>query len=160
MPTKTPHPPLHDLLDTLDDSLVRVRRVLQSPRYRRRLMARLGGIEALSTLRLVRAVERAGTAPSVGDVAELLLVDPSTASRSVDDAVERGYLVRRACDKDRRRALLHLTDAGHELLDRVTAVRRDLLSEVTADWEHGELADLVERLQRLLDGLDRVREVP
>lgn len=148
--------PPPDLLDALDDALVRVRRVLQSPGYRRKLVGQLGGVEALSTLRLVRAVERAGEAPSVGDVAELLLVDPSTASRSVDDAVERGYVVRRPCAKDRRRALLHLTDAGRELLARMTAVRHDLLSEVTADWEPEELADLVQRLRHLLDGLERL----
>lgn len=148
-------PPPH-LLDSLDDVLVRVRRVLQSPGYRRQLVGNLGGGEALSTLRLVRAVERAGGSPSVGDVAELLLVDPSTASRSVDDAVQRGYLVRRACEQDRRRALLHLTEAGHELLARMTAVRHDLLSQVTADWDEEELADLVERLRHLLDGLERL----
>jgi DNA-binding MarR family transcriptional regulator len=158
MSSQTSLPP--DLLDGLDDALVRVRRVLQSPSYRRRLMDRLGGDDPLSTLRLVRAVERAGSPPSVGDVAEMLLVDPSTASRSVDDAVDRGYLERRPCDRDRRRALLHLTPSGRRLLQRMASARRALLSEVITDWSEEELADLVERLRHLLDGLNRVRSAP
>ena len=158
MSTPAPPSPIPALLDGLDDALVRLRRVLQSPGYRRQLTAGLGGAESLSTLRLVRAIERAGAAPSVGDVAELLLVDPSTASRAVDEAVGRGYVVRRACDQDRRRARLHLTDAGQGLLAHMTEVRRRLLSEVTADWPPEELAGLVERLQQLLDGLDRMKD--
>ena len=158
MSAPAPPSPLPALLDGLDDALIRVRRVLQSPGYRRQLKARLGEVESLSTVRLVRAIERAGAAPSVGDVAELLVVDPSTASRAVEEAVARGYVVRRACDQDRRRARLDLTEAGQGLLARMTEVRRELLSEVTADWQPDELAALVERLRQLLDGLDRMKD--
>lgn len=147
-------------LDALDEALVGVRLVLQRPSYRRRLMARLGDA-TLGTLRIVRAVQRAGEVPpSVGDVAERLAIDPSTASRSVDDAVERGYVVRKVCRSDRRRARLHLTGDGTELLDRMTDVRRELLSEVTADWAPDEVEHLVGSLRRLLDGFEALGEAP
>jgi DNA-binding MarR family transcriptional regulator len=145
-------------LDELDDSLVAVRRILQRPDYRRQLIERLGDGERLATMRIVRAVERVGDPCSVGDVAELLAIDPSTASRSVEDSVARGLLVRRACQQDRRKSLLEITEQGRLLLDRMTAVRRQLLAEVTADWEPGEVVELVNRLQRLLAGFDRLED--
>lgn len=149
-----------DPLDQLDDALVAVRRVLQRPDYRRQLIKRLGNVERLSTIRILRAVERVGESCSVGDVADLLAIDPSTASRLVEEAVARGYLVRGACRQDRRKAQLRITDEGQGLLDRMTGVRRTLLAEVTADWESSEVSDLVHRLHRLLAGFDRLEDAP
>jgi len=144
--------------DELDEVLVEVRQVLQRPQYRRQWMARLGDAATLGTLRVVRAVERASDAPSVGDVAEWLVIDPSTASRSVDDAVERGYLSRQPCAKDRRRTRLFLTGNGTVLLSRMTEGRRELLSEATSDWVEDEVTDLVVRLRRLVAGFDRLED--
>lgn len=150
---------VHDAaLDELDEVLVDVHQALQRPQYRRQWMARLGDAATLGTLRVVRAVERASDAPSVGDIAEWLVIDPSTASRSVDDAVERGYLSRQACANDRRRTRLFLTEQGTMLLSRMTDGRRDLLSEVTIDWVEDEVSDLVVRLRRLVAGFDRLED--
>jgi DNA-binding MarR family transcriptional regulator len=145
-------------LDALDDALVAVRRALQRPSYRRQLMTRLGDDERLGTVRIVRAVARIGEPCSVGDVADLLAIDPSTASRSVEDAVVRGYLARGACRQDRRKALLQITEQGSVLLERMTAVRRELLAEVTGDWAPADLMGLVQQLRRLLAGFERLDE--
>lgn len=152
----TTAPDAHDSLDELDDALVAVRRVLQRPAYRRLLMARLGDDESLGTIRIVRAVERVGDLCSVGDVAELLAIDPSTASRSVENAVARGYLARQACAQDRRKARLRITEPGRALLGRMTAVRRELLAEVTDGWAPEDLTGLVDQLRRLLDGFEKL----
>lgn len=143
-------------LDALDDALVALRRALQRPSYRRQLMTRLGDDERLGTIRIVRAVERAGEPCSVGDVADLLAIAPSTASRSVEDAVVRGYLARGACPEDRRKALLQVTERGSGLLDRMTAARREVLAEVTEDWGPADLRGLVQQLRRLLAGFERL----
>jgi DNA-binding MarR family transcriptional regulator len=145
-------------LDALDDALVAVRQVLQRPSYRRQLMTRLGDEERLGTIRIVRAVERVGEPCSVGDVADLLAIDPSTASRSVEEAVGRGYLARGPCREDRRKALLQITEQGTVLLNRMTAVRRELLAEVTDDWAPADLTGLVHQLRRLLAGFEKLGE--
>jgi DNA-binding MarR family transcriptional regulator len=146
-------------LDALDDALTRVRRALVHPRYRRELLGRLGRDVPLSTLRVMRIVERHGVAerrPTIGKVAEHLGIDPSTASRGVEDAVARGYLDRSPCADDRRRSRLSLTADGHELLDALSGARRELLGEVTDDWDEQELRALVDALERLHDGFRRL----
>lgn len=142
--------------DALDDALVTIRRVLLRPGYRARLLEGLPGRVELATLRLLRTVQRHDGAPSIGEVAELLMIDPSTASRVVDRAVGSELLERRACTDDRRRARLHLTPRGTELLDRATDRRRELLTEVTADWTEDELDLLVRQLTALIRGFDQL----
>jgi DNA-binding MarR family transcriptional regulator len=144
-----------DRLDALDDALVEVRRVLQRPGYRRRITAGTGAVE-LATLRLLRAVQRLPGAPSIGDVAELLIIDPSTASRLVDRALAAGLLEKRACADDGRRARLHLTDQGDAVLAAATRQRRSVLAEVTGTWDPHDVEHLVGLLAALRDGFDRV----
>ncbi|MCC5948587.1 MAG: MarR family transcriptional regulator [Nitriliruptoraceae bacterium] len=159
--------PAHDLasgLDRLDEALVQVRRLLQRPDYRRRILRDLGAIE-LATLRLLRAVQRATTAdgsgPSIGTVADLLVVDPSTASRIVDRAIESGLLDKRACSEDRRRARLALTPAGQAVLDEASRRRRELLTTATSDWSAREVDTLLALLERLVGDFDEVlRDAP
>jgi DNA-binding MarR family transcriptional regulator len=105
---------------------------------------------------LLRVVQRASEPPTIGTVAEVLAIDPSTASRVVDRVVEDGLLERRACDRDRRRARLRVTEDGLELLAELTRRRRELLREITQDWEGDELDRLVGLLERLQDGFDRL----
>lgn len=139
-------------LDALDDRLVSLRRVLQRPGYRRRLLQGLSVDLELGVLRLLRVVQRADGSPSIGEVAEVLTVDPSTASRVVDRAASAGYLERHPCESDRRRTRLSLSSVGTQLLDEVTARRRDLLAEVIDDWQDGDLEILVGMIDRLLVG--------
>ncbi len=144
----------HTALDALDDALVELRRVQLGPEYRRRLLDGLAADVPLAVLRLLRVVQRAEEPPTIGAVAEVLVIDPSTASRVVDRAVDSGYLERRPCDDDRRRARLQLTSRGEELLRSVTQRRRELLAEVASDWTADELAEMVGRLERLQAGFD------
>ncbi len=152
LPTTSPSP----ALDRLDETLVELRRVLQRPGYRR---AVLGGLETdveLGTLRLLRVVQRSREAPTIGEAAEVLVIDPSTASRVVDRAAAAGYLQRRPCNDDRRRSRLSLTVAGEELLAEVTARRRAVLVDATTGLSDAELTTLLGLLERLLDGFDAV----
>lgn len=141
-------------LDRLDEALVELRRMLQRPGYRR---AVLGGLDAdveLGTVRLLRAIQRSPDAPTIGQAAEVLVIDPSTASRVVDRGVASGYLERRPCSDDRRRSRLSLTPGGEELLAEVTARRRAVLAEATTGLSDVELTRLLRLLERLLDGFD------
>lgn len=148
-------------LDALDDALVGVRRLLLRPGYRARLLDAVGAPVELGTLRVLRTIERADDgAPCVGDVADALGVDPSTASRLVDQQVAAGHLAREQHPRDRRRTQLALTAAGQDLLDRVSAARRGLLAEVTADWPADDVHRLVELLDRLTHAFDRLEPSP
>jgi DNA-binding MarR family transcriptional regulator len=150
---------VHDTLDQLDEALVAARRALQRPGYRRRVLGVLDRPLELATLRTLRAVERLGDGRTcVGEVADLLGVDPSTASRTVERCVEASLLVRTPGETDRRRSDLGLTDAGRDVLRAVTTARREVLDEATEGWDPVELARLTQLLQALLAGFDRVEQ--
>jgi len=79
--------------------------------------------------------------PTIGDVAEHLLLRHHSVVELVDRA-EQGGLVRRVVDdEDRRVVRLDLTGKGRRLLDRLTAAHVE------------ELARLAPVIARLVDGL-------
>ena len=148
------------MLDGLDDVLMGLRSAQQRPGYRRRLLEGLGHDVELATLRLLRAVQRDGGNPTIGKVAETLVIDPSTASRVVDRAVTAGFLERRPCANDRRRSRLQLTAAGETVLSGVNRRRRAVLAEVTRSWSQDDVHHLVSLLQLLVSELDEIEEHP
>ena len=162
--TATPEPAPHAApeaaaaLAGLDHALLDVRRLVNRPGYRRRLLGPLGRRIELSTVRVLHAVDQAPRPPSIGEVAATLTIDPSTASRLVDQRVNDGLLERSPDPVDRRRAVLTLTAAGRALLEEVAASRRRMLAEVTDGWTSEEQDQLELLLVRLVDGFRRLEE--
>jgi DNA-binding MarR family transcriptional regulator len=83
--------------------------------------------------------------PSIGQLAELLLVAPHTAAELVARMVEAGLVVKTPCPLDRRRAELTLTTRARTLLDRLTPAHLE------------ELKTLEPALTRALGKLSRAR---
>lgn len=65
--------------------------------------------------------------PTVGDLAERLLIQPHSAVELVDRLVEAGLILRRQDRQDRRRVLLELTDAAEERLAGLSEAHLDEL---------------------------------
>lgn len=63
-------------------------------------------------------------------LADGLLVNSSTATRMVDRLVDAGYVNRDAHPDSRREVLLRLTGAGKQIVDEVTARRRDEIAAI------------------------------
>lgn len=95
--------------------------------------------EASVTLPQLRVLVVTGDRSVLGmaEVAELLAVHPSNATRLVDRLVQAGLLDRRDDPLDRRQLRLTLTDAGTQLVKTVLDHRRQafrrLLSNVSSD---------------------------
>ncbi|HET6965381.1 MAG TPA: MarR family winged helix-turn-helix transcriptional regulator [Acidimicrobiales bacterium] len=58
------------------------------------------------------------------DLAELLQVTPSTASRMVQRLVRKRLVRRVRSNQDRRTVKVHLTDTGHQVVEQVVVRRR------------------------------------
>lgn len=94
----------------------------------------------------------------LSDLAQLLGVDISTASRQVS-AVEARFLVARdPLPGDRRAALLRLTATGEEVLRIYRDTRRRLIGTAIADWADPEKQTLVALLIRFNDDLRRLTD--
>jgi DNA-binding MarR family transcriptional regulator len=135
----------------LDRALLEVRRMVNRPGYRRRLLGPIGRRIELSTVRVLHAVDQVDHAPSIGEVAATLAIDPSTASRLVDQRVAEGLLERSPDPADRRRAVLSITASGHSLLAELATSRRDMLHGITAGWSARDVRTLELLLTRLVD---------
>lgn len=137
-------------LEQLDHALVSLRRLWQHRRLQQDLAARTGTAVQPALIRTLRAVELAeGDEPSVGDVADALAVDPSTASRYVDQAVRDGLVRRSPSPTDRRRAVLEITADGTVLLEHANDARVAFLADLTQDWPADDIRTLATLLDRL-----------
>jgi DNA-binding MarR family transcriptional regulator len=143
-------------LEGLDAALLELRSLVTRPGYRRRLLGPLGRRIELSTARLLQTIERAAVPPSIGEVAQALAIDPSTASRLVDQRVGEGLLERRRSPEDGRRTTLHLTDGGRALLAELADSRRTILAEMTASWDVVDVEALETLMGRLAESFARL----
>src|SRR5580698_10013887 len=57
------------------------------------------------------------TCPTMGEIAERLLLDKSTASRLIAKAMKKGYIKCTLDDTDKRKRFLHLTELGKKTLE-------------------------------------------
>ncbi|MEV4560592.1 MarR family transcriptional regulator [Kitasatospora sp. NPDC049285] len=95
---------------------------------------------------------------TVGAIAELLGIDPSVASRMVTDNIKAGYLLRAASQEDGRRTVLHLTDAGRDLMARLRRHQREAYDHITADWSDHDRVEFARLMLKYVDSLDRLSD--
>ncbi|WP_162802211.1 MarR family winged helix-turn-helix transcriptional regulator [Ornithinimicrobium murale] len=139
-------------IEELDETIVGFRAATQRPAYRQRLLQDLDYAGGISSLRLMRTVERLsgdGPGPSIRQVATELGVEHSTASRSVDTLVRAYLLSRSRCADDQRQVRLQLTEQGRSSLRATTRRRQEVLAALVEAWD----PDDVHTLTRLLDRL-------
>lgn len=83
------------------------------------------------------------------DLAADLVTVKSAATYQIGQLVERGLVARVKCPDDARSTYVTLTDAGHELLEKVAPDHlsrvRDLFLDGLSDEELGTLTDVLDR---------------
>lgn len=139
----------------VDLAFFRLRRLWHTPKPRQ-IRAHRADLPPLhqSNILVIQAIAAAGEGGgevTVGAVAEQLDIDPSTASRLVADAIEAGYVSRRASAVDARRAQLHLTDAGREVMASAADLRRSYIADLLTDWTDEERRQFARLLTRFAE---------
>ena len=109
------------------------------------------------TFAIVRILERRGTL-QVSDIAHILRVDISVASRQVSQLVDDG-LVERAVDHgDRRVRTIRLSPAGRSLALEIGAVLDRRAGEVFDGWSADDLTAASATLDRLTTTIARMTD--
>lgn len=137
-------------LEAIDAALLRMRRMWLKPASKAQLRRDLGeGIEMSSVLVADAVSKAAGQGEvTVAVVASELQVERSTASRLVDSAARAGFVARMPSERDARRTVVTLTDAGYHLIERAVAFRRSHLERYLEGWplhDRSEFARLLDR---------------
>ena len=89
---------------------------------------------------------------SANQVAQRTAMDKVAVSRAVLGLIDAGRLQRDVHDDDRRRSVLHLSDAGYRIYDEVAPLALAFQQRLLGDMPQGER----ELLFRLLDRLDEL----
>ena len=71
----------------------------------------------------------------------------------MSDADDRGLVTRRVDDRDARRSVVQLTDAGRVALDAAESRRRSAVAEAIADFTPEEAATFATLLARFVAGM-------
>lgn len=108
------------------------------------------GLAGAARFRLLEALLAATPETRIGisEVATAIGVDQPRASRLVNDAAERGLVVRAVDPRDARRSVITLTDAGRALLESARASRRSAVTEALAGFTPAETQQLAALLAR------------
>jgi DNA-binding MarR family transcriptional regulator len=127
-------------------------------RTTRRLRSRAGRFAAeagmsLPQYQLLEALRYTPELP-VGELAEIAVVAPPTATRMLDCLARDGYVTRRHSETDRRSVLVSLTADGEHAVERAHAVIEAWRRQVFERLDPGEreqAAALLERLSEVLE---------
>ncbi len=90
---------------------------------------------------------------TVGDVARILAVAPSTASRLVSAATKSGHVTKGPTQGMPRFVAVRLTPRGQDLLDQLVAAERAALAAATPGWSARRRWQARDLLLELADGL-------
>jgi DNA-binding MarR family transcriptional regulator len=104
-------------------------------------------------LSVIRILERGPR--QVGDLAHLLRVDVSVASRQVAALAEAGLVDRDVPATDRRARTVALTDAGRALAARSAESAVDLADAIFADWDDTDLRAATAQFRKVADAVVR-----
>jgi DNA-binding MarR family transcriptional regulator len=97
-------------------------------------------------------------AERVSEIADLLRIDLSVASRQVAVLEAAGWVERAPDPDDRRAQKLDVTDAGRATLDAAHARMVAAYEGVLTDWSDDDLATLSDLLARVRDDFARLAE--
>lgn len=104
------------------------------------------GFDVLATLR--RSPPPHALSP--GELMSSMMITSGTVTNRIDQLAKAGFVTRLSDTKDARRALVELTDKGHELIDSALAdhveTQRSLLAALSKD----EIAQLDAALSKLM----------
>ena len=87
------------------------------------------------------------------ELAEMLDLQPITLTRLVDRLCDNGLIERRPDPNDRRAKRLFLTEEARPLMDRLAVFGEELMGEVLAGIDDGEVKLLLSKLGRAKENL-------
>ena len=134
-----------------------LRRAISRPSFR----SRLYGEEVLEIAQLDALQAITNNADCrMSELAEVLRVDASTATRVADRLVKAGYAARRPDPLDARARTLVATEVGEEMLERTKRSARARLPEILEGFDAAELDVLAGLLERLVSAVDEFSAGP
>jgi DNA-binding MarR family transcriptional regulator len=114
--------------------------------------AALAGVKAgRSDLYLLMGLDSNGGISRVGDLAALLMVEPSHVTRQIGQLADQDLVERTPDPQDRRARLVAITPRGRAVLERLQAAGQAMFHEALHDFDDADITAAVNVLNRLVD---------
>ena len=123
------------------------------------LLAGRAGVSLDRVACLVLKAVAAGGSIRITDLARELGVEVPTMSRHVSNLTQAGYLEKTSDPGDGRVWWVELTPKAKDTIERLDAVRRQMLSEVFSNWARSDRDAFVELLDRFTSQLTKHGEL-
>jgi DNA-binding MarR family transcriptional regulator len=88
---------------------------------------------------------------SLNELAQLLTLDKSTMSRTTNNLVESGLVVRELHSEDRRYVTIKLTDEGQEVLQSIEGSMEEYYKSIFTSIPEEKREQVLESLQLIID---------
>jgi DNA-binding MarR family transcriptional regulator len=144
-----------ELLRRLREDMGSLRRITGSQRLDRLIAARSGVSIGVAAVAVLGKVIEDGPM-RMTDLAEAVRTQPAALTRQVQALEAEGFVERAADPADGRASVVTATAAGRHAHRRIEAANDELMAEQLDDWSVDELAELVDRLDRLVADLRAV----
>ena len=95
--------------------------------------------------------------PTVGEIAERLLLDKSTASRLISKAVKKGYVKYSSDKQDKRKRILELTETGRKVLHAFEPIAFNQTKEALLTLTEDEIKTVYQGIALYAKGLKNSR---
>lgn len=92
------------------------------------------------------------------DLAQLLKIDKSGVSRSVEELVQKGYVVREPSKEDRRAVVLNLTDAGTARFNKIEGDMYDKFKKIWNNIDKDKQEQVLEALKIYNEACSKAEE--
>jgi DNA-binding MarR family transcriptional regulator len=92
-----------------------------------------------------------GEGHSMGDLAEVVLLNHPTLTKMIDRMVSDAMVYRAQDPEDRRKVLMYISDRGRELTRRLNSLAQSQESHIVENYGNRATADLKRLLETLID---------
>ena len=102
---------------------------------------------SLTQVKMLHQLNEPDSDLQLTELAETLSLSVPAVSRAIDALEQRGYVERRADDRDRRVKRVRITASGRRVLARLMEIRLNMLERFAATLSDEERADLAAALE-------------
>ncbi len=141
-------------LRELHGALIDIVSVMNRPQRDEEMVRQAGIALDRALFSLLVMIERLGPIGIV-DLADRVGRDYTTVSRQVSKLEELGLAERRESAADRRVREAVVTAQGKVMTDKVDAAREKMAREIFADWDAGDVTDLIRLMRRFATAVTR-----
>jgi DNA-binding MarR family transcriptional regulator len=135
-----------------EEVLIAIRRIIQSIDLHSKQLVKQFGLTGPQLI-ILREISQFD-AITASDIAKAISLSQATVTGVLDRLEKRGYIVRSRSDRDRRRILVEMTQAGEHLLETAPPLMQESFTEQFTDlqaWEQHMILSSLHRLVAMMD---------